>query len=58
MSHEISLQQDETGQHNRLIKRFVHLLFAYSPLMECLRPIMTDLNKFFLCPGNHKHTFE
>ena len=57
MSQEISLQQDETGQNNRLIRRFVHLLFGYSPFIECLRSVMTDLNAFFIRPGNHKQDF-
>ena len=57
MYNEISLQKDSTGQQNRLIRRFVSLLFAYAPFTECLRPVMTELRKFFLLPDNHLQQF-
>ena len=53
MYKEIKLQRDGTGQDNRLIRRFVTLLFVYNPFMECLRPVMTLINAFFLRPNNH-----
>ena len=56
MFKEIQLQQDSTGQNNRLIRRFVTLLFTYAPFMECLRPVMTIINAHFLRPNNHLST--
>ena len=53
MYNEIKLQRDGTGQDNRLIRCFVTLLFVYNPFMECLRPVMTLINAFFLRPNNH-----
>ena len=53
MSNEIELQQDHTGQNYWLIRSFVHLLFHYSPSVECLRPVMTQLNSVFSDPDNH-----
>ena len=44
MHKEITLQKDATGQANRLNRRFVSLLFAYAPFVECLRPVMTQMN--------------
>ena len=49
----IPLQQDFTGQNNRLIRRFVILLFAYALFMECLHPVMTIIYAHFLRPNNH-----
>ena len=57
MYKEISLQRDSTGKQNRLIRRFVSLLFQYKPFSECLRPVMTDIRKFFLLPDNHLQRF-
>ena len=34
VSNKIKLQQDHTGQNNRLIRRFVHLLFHFHPFVE------------------------
>ena len=56
MFKEIQLQQDSTGQNNRLIRRFVTLLFTYAPFMKCLRPVMTIINAHFLRPNNHVST--
>ena len=57
MFAEIDIQKDQTGQSNKLIFRFVSTLFSYSPFSECLRPVMTDLNEFFLRPNNHLQVF-
>ena len=57
MSEEIMLQQDKTGQHNRLIKRFVSLLFNVHPFTECMRPIMSAVTSFFKAPDNHLKDF-
>ena len=56
MFKEIQLQQDTTGQNNRLICRFVTQLFTYAPFMGCLRPVMTLINAHFLRPNNHLTT--
>ena len=37
MMREIKLQNDSTGQGNRLIRRFIILLFNVKPFTECLR---------------------
>ena len=47
MFKEIQLQQDTTGQNNRLICRFVTQLFIYAPFMKCLCPVMILINAHF-----------
>ena len=47
MHKEITLQKDATSQANRLNRRFVSLLFAHIPFVECLRPVMTQMNNVF-----------
>ena len=57
MSQEIQTQKDKTGQNNRLIKRFVTLLFQVKPFTECMRETMTQLTGFFRIPDNHLSEF-
>ena len=57
MSSEIKLQKDKTGQHNRLILRFVTQLFQVQAFTECMRPVMREITQFFEDPDNHLITF-
>ena len=49
MSQEIQLQADNTGQNNRLIRRFVTQLFNIKSFTECMRPTMSQLQQFLEC---------
>ena len=53
MSSEIKLQKDKTGQHNRLILRFVTQLFQVQAFTEYMRPVMREITQFFEDPDNH-----
>ena len=55
--HEIHLQEDPTGQRNRLVEKFVHLLFYIPAYTECLREVFAALNDFFRDPLNHQKLF-
>ena len=57
MSAEIILQRDKTGQHNRLILRFVTQLFQIQAFTECMRPTMKEITQFFEDPDNHLQMF-
>ena len=57
MSQEIRTQKDKTGQNNRLIRRFVTLLFQIKSFTECMRVTMTELTRFFRRPDNHFRDF-
>ena len=57
MSQEIQLQADNTGQNNRLIRRFVTQLFNIKSFTECMRPTMSQLQQFFRVPNNHLTQF-
>ena len=57
MSQEISLQQDKTGQHNRLIRRFISFLFNVNAFTECTRARMAEITTFFRSPDNHLTQF-
>ena len=43
MSQEINIQGDQTGQHNRLMQRFIALLFAVPAFTECMREQMREI---------------
>ena len=57
MSQEIQTQKDKIGQNNRLIRRFVTLLFQIKSFTECMRETMTQLTRFFRLPDNHLTKF-
>jgi len=57
MSQEIQAQKDKIGQNNRLIRRFVTLLFQIKSFTECMREMMTQLTRFFILPDNHLTKF-
>ena len=57
MSQEIQVQKDKTGKNNRLIRRFVTLLFQIKSFTEYKRDKMTELTRFFRVPDNHFKDF-
>lgn len=57
MSNEINLQEDKTGQHNRLIYRFVTLLSEFIDYKPLLRDVQKDLQRFFRQQDHHLLTF-
>ena len=56
MLQEIKLQQDMTGQHNRLIRRFVSLLSSVEQYKQSLHKPVRVLNEFFREPNNASKT--
>ena len=58
MSQEINIQGDKTGQNNRLIHRFIALLFAVPAFTECMRQPMKAITSFFRSPDNHVMDFQ
>ena len=58
MSQEINIQGDKTGQNNRLIHRFIALLFAVPAFTECMRQPMKAITSFFRSPDNHVLDFQ
>ena len=46
MLNEIELQEDSTGQSNRLTNRFVTILSEFVDLRPCLRDVTKELTKF------------
>ena len=57
MLNEIELQEDSTGQSNRLTNRFVTILSEFVDLRPCLRDVTKELTKFFRKKDHHKTTF-
>ena len=57
MSQEINIQGDKTGQNNRLLQRFISLLFAVPTFIECMRQPMKAITSFFRSPDNHARSF-
>ena len=57
MMQEIKLQDDKTGQSNRLICWFVFLLFYMKSFTEYICPVMTEINVYFCVPNNRLKIF-
>ena len=51
------MQKDDTGQHNRLIRRFIHLLFGVQAFTEYMRSIFAVIEMFFEDNTNHRTPF-
>ena len=57
MSQEMNTQGDKTGQNNRLIQRFIALLFAVPAFTECMRQPVKSITSFLRSPDNHAIIF-
>ena len=58
MTNEIELQQDKTGQANRLIFRFVSRLSELFDYYDSFNQLRKDLNLFFQKQDNHLISFQ
>ena len=57
MSNEIDLQEDKTGQANKLTHRFVLILSEFIDILPCLRQVKKELALFFRSKDHHLLTF-
>ena len=58
MSQEIQLQKDDTGQHTRLFRRFVHLLFGVQAFTKHIHPVYANIETYFEDITIHRKTFD
>ena len=47
MHNEIELQEDKTGQNNRLTYRFVQILSEFIDIKQHLQEVNKELQRFF-----------
>ena len=58
MRYEIELQEDTTGQANKLLHRFVSLLSSLADFHQSLESLREHFTLFFRQPNNHRLCFK
>ena len=56
MEQEITLQQDQSGHHNRLIKNIIDLIACIPQFQGHLTSVIKSIIKFFRTPNHHLHS--